>query len=417
MEICEFYRQLIVKGVKRAIDEEDRIVRIVKNANDPEKTTVRPVVIGGKTLVLPTPALLGLSKEAWETRIAFHPLCESLTRGESEVLQWLKDEIIARLNKNMGFLLINYARAAASKDDMTPELARSFMAIKKMDEKTFDAVTRLIQRYVEKRQFCLTNIYLRRDFAVENVKYRRAAVVTFPLLEDLLDETHDLHGVKLTKQARANIIELLRIIVPSADVENHYNCGSNADIAPYMTALLAAFETLTKVLNRAAENLSKVDPTANDLIIDLSFMDEYASACKRHMTLPSLPGNVGNGGETGTIEKVNRDTVLDPRDSTPQTDQRLQDRFGRRSEPERSRFSGGLSQHHDGGGSRFSGRRFPSQLEREEPVSRFSRPGFGSGLGGGSRFSTGLSGDRASKYASGDVEQTEGRFGALRRSY
>ena len=396
-ECLRFYSGLIEKGLNRAIDSDDRVCRVVKSIQD-GKTVIRPAMIEERQLVMPTQKMLGLTSAEWESRMAFHPFCESLSRGESEVIQWLRKEIAGRLNKSIGSLMIRLAELATGSRELSPELARTFTPLKKMDDASVIAICKVFEKSIEKRTYSIVNIYLRRDQLIGEAKYRRVAVVDFPLLDDLLDPENNLFGVKIRKQDRLNMIELLKVILPSSDIAQTYSAGSNNDVAPYLTSLLMAFETLAKVTNTMVMAVAKVDATVEAYQIDVSFMDDFAAAASKHMTIPSLPGNIGKGGDQiGAIAKVNRD--LPP---TQQPANQPRSRFGNAAYAEPPRRFGGQQE---------TGRRFGGSSHQEEP--RFSTPRFGGqsqGLGG-RRFSQ----DRTSSYASGDVEQQSPRFGGSGR--
>lgn len=395
-ELLEFYRKFLENGLGRTIDEDGTINLEVPSKDNPQKVIVRPDVVKEKRLVLPTEKRLRGNTASWEGFIAFHPLCESLARGESPVLQWTRETVVKRLNMIVGMCLLELAQIAASNDkELSPDMARVLSPLKDMKADSPEHFSELIAKAIQASPSALVNIYLKRDGKLEDQNYRRVATVSFPLLEKLMENEDKIHGVKLRKADRKNLIELYNIVFPRAEIEHSYSTGSNTDVAPYFTALLTAFELLVRSTNAIIGTFSTVSRDLAARRIDISFTDLYQAACQKYMSIPQLEGNVGDT-DTPVAEgtRINRDVRVDQKESDKPSS--LLDRLADRNH-----------------GSRFSGSRFS---DREEG-GRFGGGRFGGGSrfgGGGGRFPSRFQDeDRTASYASGDAPtgRFSGRFG------
>lgn len=413
-ETMKFYTGLIEKALALSIDEDASVNDIRTSRSSPEKVVVRPVMVANQRLVMPTEKRLAGNVKSWEGAIAFHPLSESLTRGESEVLQWLKEVICRRLNYIMAAGILEIAMLVTQNAELSPDMARTTSVLKKMDAKSFDDLNAIITAGAEKRESYMINIYLRRDGQLGETKYRRLAVVTFPLLEELQSDSPTVKGVKVRKQDRLNYVELIKAIVPSADKDGMYNFGSNADVAPYLTSLLGAMESILTATNAANWMFGKVSETMAALQIDLSFMDDYKPACLKHMQIPVLQGNIGEGGnDIAPVQRINRDTVNEERSTS---------RFSGGGASSDSRFGRDDNRR---SGSRFGGSGGDDDRRRNDDRNNGSR--FGGGRDNWASASTSsrfgapignplLQQDRTSRYATGDADDRGfSRFGGSRR--
>lgn len=400
-ELLDFYRKFLEDGLGRVIDEDYTVNLVAQGKDDPKKVIVRPDTIKVKRLVLPVEKLLRGNTASWEGYIAFHPLCESLARGESPVLQWTKETVVKRLNMIVGICLLELAQIAASSDkELSPDMARVLLPLKDMKADSPEHFSEVIAKAIQASPSALVNIYLKRDGKIGDQNYRRVATVSFPLLEKLMGNDEKVHGVKLRKADRKNLIELYKIVFPKADVEHSYSTGSNNDVAPYFTALITAFEMLIRSTNAIIDTFSTVSLDLAARRVDIGFMDLYQAACHKYMSIPQLEGNVGDT-DTPVAEgtRINRDVRVDQKESEKSSSllDRLSDRnhgsrfggsrFGDREEG--GRFGGGRF-----GGGRFGGgntSRFPSRFQDEDRTATYASGDspsgrFGSRFGGGGRF-------------------------------
>ena len=196
-----------------------------------------PITIDNKRLVIPTTDVLRASR--WNEWIAFHPICESVVRGESPVLKRTRVIANLRLNTVLTILLqelLGIAADVSRHSQLSPGQLAMLSEIPDASQKTVDALDKVLDAVSSEGSKTLVSIYLKRGGVIDKQKYRRSAIVTFPILEELESETSEVYGVKMSKKDKATLRALFNWIIPKAAVGEtsmEYSYGSSSDVAPY----------------------------------------------------------------------------------------------------------------------------------------------------------------------------------------
>lgn len=244
--LIRFYNQILACGSLTS-DVEGRISATIAGAR-------RVFTIKGKNMVLPTRELMKNPDK--EGLVFFHPLNESLLRGETPEMEAFRKAINITLNMRLNTLLgelIELASSPARHSKLTVEHLDLIMVLKDADEKTFAAYEALSKAMPPgDNAKCIAHIYLKKNAVIDR-SYRRGAIVTFPLYEELCGDTSSAFGVKLRKKDLAAFKLLLEKIFPDIGTKNSYSRGGQSDLAPSLDALLKAVAVLGGQVNSVVE--------------------------------------------------------------------------------------------------------------------------------------------------------------------
>lgn len=253
--------------------------------------TLTPFTVDNRRLVIPERQILQtLSRE---TQIAFHPLCESIILGDSPVITKLRQMINMKVNAMLSLLVIDLAAIASSPSQHPSEYLPLLEMVPEITVKTLDVISKIIDQTSVTGDNSLIKIYLKRKAKgpTDGVDYRRAGIVTYPLLDELRGTSDTVYGVKVSKKDRRTIIGLLEYILGPGITSEFY--GSNSLIAPNFEALLLAFyHTASRISNVALifrnhiENIMAICPKL-DWFEMMGDMSQYRGA------IPALDGNEG----------------------------------------------------------------------------------------------------------------------------
>lgn len=278
-----------------------------------------PCTVGkepAKRLVMPTSEVL--ANPNWNTTIAFHPLSESLLRGESEVLRKLKALLMVRIlgvTTELATQLMAIAVNVDAQKKLTPDQHEFLSLVGPVTENTFKDLTKTIEQLgIDKNQ--LINMYLKRAGQWKGKGYSRVAVTTFPLIEQLGTPGKEVFTVTLGSQKNKKAIKaLFDYILPHAEDVDKYSFGTNSDVAPYFHAMMSSFAKVAKQLNSIVRKFKKHLDDADKLLINVDFDKELNDLGKYRDLIPSLSGNEGVVlDKTGTEVKPatsNKVVVLD----------------------------------------------------------------------------------------------------------
>lgn len=282
-----------------------------------------PCTVGkdpAKRLVLPLPEVL--ANPNWQTTIAFHPMSESLLRGESEVLRKLKALLMVRIlgvTTELATQLMAIAVNVDAQKKLTPDQHEFLSQVGAVSENTFKDLTKIIESLgIDKNQLC--NMYLKRAGQWKGKGYSRVAVTTFPLIEQLGSQGKDVFHMSLHSQKNKKAIKaLFDYILPEAGDVDKYSFGTNSDVAPYFHAMMSSFAKIAKQLNSTTRKFKKHLDDADKLLINVDFDKDLNDLGKFRDLIPSLTGNEGvildKAGSEVKSTTNNKVVVLDT--STP----------------------------------------------------------------------------------------------------
>lgn len=265
------------------------------------------VLVNGKRMTLPTDELLRIGD--WSNLQPFHPLSENLLReGESPVSKKLKTLINLRLGTIVTDLMAQFIQLGydtKSHAKLSPKAQELLSHIQEVDDKTVAAVDKILEAVSEEGPSKIINIYLKRGGKYKGEKVARLAVVSFPIITDEFERNDGvIYGVKLRKKDYAAVLGLLKYILPDCDDLEAYNAPSNSLEAPYFDALIHAYINVARRLNEVVKIHKKQLENADELTIDLSWIDAVENLGAYRGMIPTLAGNEGETAEKDTPAPV-----------------------------------------------------------------------------------------------------------------
>lgn len=292
MELIEHYKSFIESDPQNKVDENGHVMRDTSEG-------LKPIMREGKEVVLPTPAFL--KNPDWNRYMAFHPMCESIARGESEILQL--SQSIVRMSLwdkyiDVAQVLLHIASDQSLQTKLTPSQQSMLTAISDADAITYENFTKIVARsrhdYSEGVDRRLIAIYLKRGGSQDGQHYSRMFVVRFPMYNELCkaEEAKDAKGRKVFDvQLRAKDIPILKALHETIfpGDESAYTIGTNSNLAPYYTVLLNGYANMARQLNSVIKPFSKAHGIKQ---IDLSW-DEGDNLVVYRNALPAMPHNEG----------------------------------------------------------------------------------------------------------------------------
>lgn len=239
-----------------------------------------PFTIGGKRLVLPTNEHLRNPDK--ESRIMFHPLRENpMHYGESEVLSSFRNALNTRLNASIALLslqLIDIASTVPKQKALNPDQAVFLSEVKTVDEKkeSFNRLAKITAAMpLGQTSKAFVSIYLKKGGKIDGVKYKKAAIVSFPLYEELLKDEGEVYGVKIRQKDKTAYINLLEYLFEDIGTPNAYSAGSNSDVAPSLECIMGALKKIGTAINDQAELFKGVITDSNEIVIDSEWVDYF----------------------------------------------------------------------------------------------------------------------------------------------
>ena len=253
-----------------------------------------PLEIDGLPLVMPTARVLDTSP--WKSCVAFHPLCENTYRDESPVIEKLRSVSLVRLNGLFGILLKEIAELASAPEHhakLTPAQKIVLTMLPEADEKFYAVVKQLGGLLNTSSEHRFISMYLRRNHSVERQVYYRAAVVTFPLLMDLIETPTQVWGVKLRVKDAKMLRAFLTYALPRSDELDMYTVGSNSEVAPTFDALVKAHIGVVKELNKVVSTFPEIFEGFKGAQTSTRVFDRLGDYTRYKGLIPVLPGNDG----------------------------------------------------------------------------------------------------------------------------
>lgn len=289
MALLELYKA-IVKSLNFTVSQEGHLTYVFEGEE-------YPALIDGKRLTLPTPEILRNGN--WDNLVAFHPLSENPLRGESPVLKKLKDVINHRLSaviSDLLFQLADLGNDTSRHRSLNPKAAGVLSTMSNIDDKFVDNLRKILSKQANQGPNRLISLYLKRGGTYKGQKYARVAVVAFPILEQIAEESDTIFGVPVRKKDRQILDAMFKYILPDADVIETYNAPSRSMTTPYLDALLHAFANVATALNSVIHQQRKQLSNEDELRTDLSWLEHVKDLSVYEGLIPALPGNEGEGG-------------------------------------------------------------------------------------------------------------------------
>ena len=282
--------------------------------NDGEKAEA--VMCEGRRLVLPSREVLTSLNN--KTQIAFHPLSESVVRGESPVLVLLRKMVAARLFGSLSLLsmsVLGIAMDSSRHSSLTPAGKAILRRIPEILPDCHDQYEKIIKHIADSEgkdnTARLVTLYIKRNAKLEDETFKRACIVNFPIMKELDTKGDKVFGKTIKTKNKAIIAELLRYIIDEEGNEpvSIYSKGSHSYTATGFQSLLFSYAALANRINEVANLYKKpLGDVLNRILIDTSWLEKFQDLSVYNGLIPSLDGNEGTVPE----KPVNKQAVTQP---------------------------------------------------------------------------------------------------------
>lgn len=305
--IFDFYSGLIQTA---GLEIDDDFFVVHKAESDKKKP--ENVMVMNKKLVLPFPG--HLKNPDPDNNVFFHPLCEQITRGESEVFAFLKRAVTMRLIMSvtaLGAGLIRLHTDINQQKNMSIQQIEFIKGLVDAEDKTIGLWTTFIWGNIKANPHDSTHwplrLYLKQNGRFDNKSYQRVCSVAFPLFERLLTG-EEMHKPGTDQKYPAKVYKAFRQIATAifpeieAEFSEAYNSGYADTFAPNLLAFLMSVKKIADRLNTIAETLrdplEKAGVEMSAVTVSTPWEEfltpegiEKLSAFNRR--IPGLPGNMG----------------------------------------------------------------------------------------------------------------------------
>jgi hypothetical protein len=296
MDLIDVYKSLLSTAGMSA--DSDGFISIQLAGADRKAFLVK-----GKRLVLPTDTQL--RNPDFTNRVVFHPLSESILRGESEVVTAFREALVTRLNFIIGYVAINLldlAVSTASHSKLGPDQADFLMKIKDSDEKTLLALQKITESMmVGDSSKAFVHLRVQKNGTVGGTKHRRVGIVYFPFYEEIKKvpapkEPNEIYGVKLRKNDRETFKALMEYMVSKIEKDNVWMFPSDSEIAPTMDALMKSVIAVGDSVNTVVDTFQDYIEGSTDLYFNGDFEESFKDLNKLHTQIRMIPMQPGNEG-------------------------------------------------------------------------------------------------------------------------
>lgn len=297
MEVVALYRDVLT-SLGLIVDDDGTVRKPIPDT---------PVIeVGDKPLMLPTDALL--RENDWSKIQPFHPLCEDVTMGQSQVIHFLLRAVKASIASQANLLMKNILEVAHKPElqEITkdPKMIQVLEHCKLAKASTYKSWQTISNRFGAEQEFL--NLYLKHGGEIDGEKYYRVCTLDIPMLADT-DDDGLLFGVKVSKNDKRTILELLTWLFEPIK----FQIGSN-DTVPYFHALMMMYVNCAKQFNKIGKIFKRATgfkPKDLDWAVELADLKQYVGL------IPKLPGN--EGVKTGGRKKESVENKLYDKLDTP----------------------------------------------------------------------------------------------------
>lgn len=318
-KLLEFYRDLITTSQYR-VDAKHHVIL-------PIGEDIHPAVVAGKQLVLPAPEYL--RSPDTEKQVFFHPLCEQITRRESEVFLFLKRSIMVKLITSMtqlGAQLLNLQTDVSAQRRMSIDQLEILKLIPESDKKSIENWNKLMMLSLKEDRDRMDrwalNVFIRRNGQHDGKSYRRVAVVNFPLFERLASGeifTHTSGGEEKNLYRTKDYTmfrQVAKAIFPEIDdvTNGRYNVGYDDTVGPYTIAFMRA---VLKLANRINEVIDLLSGPFEEVTPGISSLMKISTAWE-HLVSPEGQEELSDLARTVPLLQHNAGATLDGSD-VPET--------------------------------------------------------------------------------------------------
>ena len=261
-------------------------------------------MIGGKSLIFPTEERL--QRFDFEKELIFHPMTESIVRGESEIQEKLRDSFTSKVNISIYFLflkLLEIAKDPARHITLDPDQSELLAIVKNVDQKCYDNFTSLGLEVLKGRMvdYRFVDMRLKRSGRYKDKQVDKLGVVFFPFYEKL-----QLKDVTKLRVRDIEVIKSLYNYVFNMKEEDAYNrpCHGTGT-PPYLTSYLYAGAALVTPINDMYERFRNTFTGEEaELMSSYTFdLDWFDTLTNIESLLPIVSRISGGQANMGKIEE------------------------------------------------------------------------------------------------------------------
>ncbi len=248
--------------------------------------------IGDKPLVIPTQELL--KENVWDDKVPFHPLCEDLLAGQSDVTRWLIKRVNAAIALNVCHLTLcslqiaqNQSLQGEIKDGSYTQFIEILGEAKESTVKFFG---KLMKAYGDENgTISFSNLYVSRAGELDGKTFARIATLEIPMLsEDVSDAS--IQGIKANNKAdKRMIVSFVEKLFEGVVME----VGANGNV-PYFEAIMRLYYGVANRLNKVRKILKGGIDESTIGIVPLGWHKWLDEGMEDQLgVIPALPGNIG----------------------------------------------------------------------------------------------------------------------------
>lgn len=260
----------------------------------------QPFIVKGLQVYLPTNEVVTNYNDSLAV---FHPIGESLIKGESPMLQGLRSMAMRYLT----FVILNTVDAVLSLavdnsavSQLNPSQIEWLKCANGADETTLKNWKSIMRRIDPTTPNRAITIFLKRGAELgDGHKFARIAIVNFNLYNELLERSNQVYGVRVRKSDINVLVNIFEAIFEHINVQDHYSRGSDSNVSPYLLAMIEAIDAVIKPLNKVNWMFRKPfkQLKSYDLHREADFMKEFKNVMQYRDVLPFMPLNDGDDNE------------------------------------------------------------------------------------------------------------------------
>lgn len=264
------------------------------------QTKAKPLHINDKAVVMPYPEHLNNPSG----KIIFHPLCENIMRGESDIIKKLNAGINIRFNMVLALLvpkLLNIVASPIEHSKLTPDQLDLLTTVKEADDNCVKNIGRIVrEEIVKKPTSYFISLFLKRGGVYQEKKYSRVGIVRFPFYESL--DAMDLKYVRVKdKEAYRQVFDY---IFPQINDPEVFNYGTNDRTAPFFVALMNTAANVAARLNDIIDLYSDfLEEQADEIRFDADWLDQINDLNQLQKEIRMIPPQAGNEGSISIKEQ------------------------------------------------------------------------------------------------------------------
>jgi hypothetical protein len=266
-------------------------------------TEKKPFLVKGKRLVLPTDTQL--RNPDFTNRVVFHPLSESILRGESEVVTAFRETLVKRLNFIIGYVAINLLDLAVSTavhSKLAPEQTEFLAKVKDTDEKTIHCLQKITEAMmIGDNSRAFVHLRVQKNGTIGTVKHRRVGIAYFPFYEEVKKipapkEINEIYGIKLRKNDRETFKVLMEYMISGIENSSSWMFASNSEIAPTLDSLMKTLIAIGDPINTVVDLFKNYIEGSDDLYFNGEWEESFSDLNAMHTQIRMIPMQPGNEG-------------------------------------------------------------------------------------------------------------------------